>query len=169
MLYSLKLVEEKDCEKLFFALLNFLNKLIFESDYYCYCDMYSGCAWRFGQMYLCPLCRIKIDFPETEVEFARFKWDFLKNISIRLTPYMTEILQTKPLHDQEFYNMISPATIGEFYFSHRDNVTGIKSETSLTEMNQMHSDSESYNKFLLFKYDCLTYENYKKKYKFNDE
>ena len=166
MLYSLKLVEEKNCEALFFALLNFINKLLHDGDYYCYCDEYAGCAWKFGQTYFCTICRIKIDFTETEVEFARFNWDLLKKISIRLAPYMTEILEVKPLHDEEFYNMISPGKIGEFFLSHRDNVTGIKTETSLTEMNQMYSDPETYNKMLLFKYDCLTYEEYQEKYSY---
>ena len=167
MLYSLKLVEEKtNCEALFFALLNFINKLLHDGDYYCYCDKYAGCIWKFGQTYFCTICRIKIDFTETEVEFARFNWDLLKKISIRLAPYMTEILEVKPLHDEEFYNMISPIKIDEFFLSHRDNVTGIKSETSLTEMNQMYSDPETYNKMLLFKYDCLTYEEYQEKYSY---
>ena len=161
LLYSATLFDEKNCKKLFFAIYNFIQKIAFEGDYYSYCEKYSGCAWQFGQTNFCPICKIKLDFTETEADFARFNWELLKNIANRLNPYLTEILQTNELCD-DIFNLLSPVTIGEFFYSIRDNTTGIKTETSLTDMLQMYSDRVSYNNFLMFKYDCLTFEEYKK-------
>ena len=173
MVYAMKFFKKTDVETLHHGILNLVLNIYHKGDYYCFCNEYQGCEWRYGQKRYCPICKLQLHFNDIEIEcdFAQYSWEQLTKICDKLFPYLQEIIDVKPYYD-EIYELIF-LTSGQFYYSHRNNYKGTKHETSLTDMIQMTSNSKTRTgelNYLKSKYGgCLTYESYVKKYKYEDE
>ena len=163
--------KSKKVEELYHGLLNLILKIIYNGDYYCFCDEYHGCEKKYGQRNFCPLCRIAYDFNdiETMCDFAQCNWDKLTEICEELFPYFKEIFQVKPYYDDIYRDLLFCAA--EFNYSHRDNYTGQKHETSLTEMTEMLENTKirmGTYKYFKSKYGCTDYKSYLAKYRYSD-
>ena len=77
---------------------------------------------------------------------------------------MEECVNVKPYYD-DIYDFIFRVS-DEFHYSHRDNYTGQKHETSLTEMTEMLENTKI--RMGKSKYGCTDYKSYLAKYRYSD-